>query len=229
MITIQQIERFLKTRTVLYVEHDDEIRERHARHLEGRVGRLVTAYNGYSGLEAFREHGPDMIIMDLEMPGLNGLDLVQVIRAKDRNVPIIVTMAVEESRYLIRAIELGVDKYVKEQVEPKKLYTTMLQLGRILYADHLVTTAAELARHSQEVRNIATTAGSVAQGFNGLHKVIMHNITYVLNDSFPDSDFSRRLQHAYAACESAMRLEGNLLKLASEGAVRDPGGYLSAV
>ena len=65
----------LRELTLLYVEDEEEIREQLSRFLRRRVGTLYTAANGKEGLEMFRQHQPDLVITDIEMPIMNGLEM----------------------------------------------------------------------------------------------------------------------------------------------------------
>ena len=75
------------------------------------VGRLVTAPNGAAGLETWRQHKPDIIITDIQMPYMDGLAMVQEIRSADQAVPVIIMSAFDEPKYLKRSIDLCVSGY----------------------------------------------------------------------------------------------------------------------
>lgn len=112
---------FLKTLSVLYVEDDDEIRELLARFLRRWVGTLHTAVNGQDGVQVFRERQPDVVVTDIKMPVMDGLEMASVIKASFHEVPIIVITAYSERDYFIRAIEIGVDQYVTKPVNTDTL------------------------------------------------------------------------------------------------------------
>jgi len=117
---------------VLYVEDDEMIREELSETLEFDVKELIVAQNGLDGLEKFKKHNPDLVITDVKMPKMNGLQMSKEIKAISRNTPIIVTTAFSDSEYLMEAIEIGVDRYVTKPVDIDKLYEAMNELATIL-------------------------------------------------------------------------------------------------
>ena len=133
----------LRGLSVLYVEDDEEIREQLARILRRRVGALYLAGNGQEGLEAYRRHRPDLIITDILMPLMDGLTMAAEIRRESRTTPIIVTTAFERPDYLIRSIELGIDKYVIKPVRKDLLLEALDKCAAGLRA-------AALLRESEE-------------------------------------------------------------------------------
>lgn len=112
---------FMKALSVLYVEDDDEIRELLSRFLSRWVGTLYTATNGEEGAKAFGECHPDVVVTDIKMPIMDGLEMAQAIKKSSREVPIIVITAYSERDYFIRAIEVGVDQYVTKPVNTDTL------------------------------------------------------------------------------------------------------------
>lgn len=112
---------FMKTLSVLYVEDEEEVRELLARFLRRWVGVLHTASNGEEGLRAFAEHHPDVVVTDIKMPLMDGLEMASSIKSSSREVPIIVITAHSEQDYFIRAIEIGVDRYVIKPVNTDTL------------------------------------------------------------------------------------------------------------
>ncbi len=107
----------LKNISVLYVEDDADIREQLSRFLKRRVGMLYTAANGEEGLEIWRRHKPEVVVTDIMMPVMDGLKMAEAIKAENRSVPVIVTTAFNETGFFLKAIDLGIDKYVIKPVK----------------------------------------------------------------------------------------------------------------
>ncbi len=102
---------------VLYVEDEEDIREEIEEFLELEVGELIIAKNGQDGLEKFKEHSPDVVITDIQMPVMDGLKMAQEIKKIDKLTPIIVTTAFNENDYLLKSINIGIDKYVLKPID----------------------------------------------------------------------------------------------------------------
>jgi response regulator RpfG family c-di-GMP phosphodiesterase len=123
-------EDLLKSLSVLYVEDDDEARNLLARFLRRHVGSLHLAVNGQEGVERFMALQPDVVISDIKMPVMDGLEMAQAIKACAAEVPIIIVTAYSERDYFMRAIELGVDRYVTKPVDTNILLRALQQSAR---------------------------------------------------------------------------------------------------
>jgi len=106
--------------TVLYVEDDDIARENGIEYLENYFDTIYDASNGLEALALYDKHKPNIIITDIEMPKLNGLEFVQKIREKDNTTQIIITTAYSHKEYLFRAIELKLVKYLVKTINQKE-------------------------------------------------------------------------------------------------------------
>ncbi len=107
--------------SALYIEDDKDISEEIAYFLEKKVSNLYVAADGEEGLKMFREFSPNVIITDIQMPKLNGLDMIQIIREENSKIPIIITSAFNESEKLLKAINLGVDGYLLKPINLAQL------------------------------------------------------------------------------------------------------------
>ncbi len=221
MNDFQPDEDFLRTLTVLYVEDDDETREQLTQILHRRVGRLLTAENGLAGLEAFQSGSVRMVITDIQMPAMDGLSMAQEIRKLDPDVPIIVTTAFEMTEYLLRSIDIGVDKYVTKPIVPERLHAAMQQLSRHLQADELAARRAAHLEEFQRLQVLGGMAAGIAHDFNNLLQVILGNVENVVANGLPHTDNYRSLHRALAACESAKGLGEVLLHMANIKAYHD--------
>lgn len=123
----------LSKQKVLYVEDDIGIADEVSFFLSKRVDTLYLAVNGEDGVAKFKEFKPDLIITDIQMPKLNGLDMIKQIREQDSEIPIIVTSAFNESEMLLRAINLGVDAYLLKPISLSELIQKIEKLMRPIY------------------------------------------------------------------------------------------------
>lgn len=119
----------LKNVTILYAEDEKDLREVTHQILKGFTKKQFVAENGSQGLELFKKHENeiDLIITDVNMPLLNGLEMVKEIKKINMNIPIIVATAFSNKEYLLEAIDIGVDKYVLKPIDVAKLLQVMSQ------------------------------------------------------------------------------------------------------
>jgi C4-dicarboxylate-specific signal transduction histidine kinase len=115
--------------TVLFVEDEDVLRAIYERILDKYVARLFVAENGKEGLSLFREHKPDLIITDIQMPVMDGLEMIEHIRQEDRKVRLVILSAYGEAEYFMDAIKIGVNSFLIKPVETKKLTTLIQELS----------------------------------------------------------------------------------------------------
>ncbi len=118
--------------SILYVEDERSTREEVLLFLQRRVREVFTAANGKEGLDLFQKRRPEVIITDIRMPVMDGLEMSKAIKAIDREAKIIVTSAHSDTSYLLTAIETGVDAYVTKPVEAEKLFSAIRKCAEVI-------------------------------------------------------------------------------------------------
>ena len=167
---------YLKTLTILYVEDDTDTREQFSDFLRRPSGTLITAEDGVAGLEAFKKHLPDIVVTDILMPRMDGLTMAREILELVPTVPIIAVTAFEQTDYLMRAINIGIEKYVTKPVNSFLLSECLLQCAHRLRAEEQVK-----LQHQREIREayhkqseaIAIMAGGIAHDYNNMMQGIL--------------------------------------------------------
>ncbi|WP_425448373.1 Na-translocating system protein MpsC family protein [Dethiothermospora halolimnae] len=106
---------------VLLVEDEDSAREELARFIKRRVGKLYTAKNGKEGFEEFSKYKPDIVITDLKMPIMDGLEMIKLIRDKGYDCSIIILSALSDSETILKAVDIGIVKYVVKPINTEEL------------------------------------------------------------------------------------------------------------
>lgn len=112
-----------RRRTVLVVDDFDDTRKVLRLWLERMGYDVREAADGLEAVEAARTLAPDLIILDIEMPGIDGLESARRIRRHDglREVPIIAVSAYGAEQYRARALAAGCTEYVSTPFDPKEL------------------------------------------------------------------------------------------------------------
>lgn len=110
--------------SILYVEDDLTTRDLICTIIRLKFPglHLLSAANGQSGLELYREHRPDIVLTDISMPVMDGIRLASEIRALNRDANIILITAHSDTRYLLNAIKMGINRYVLKPIDNVKLF-----------------------------------------------------------------------------------------------------------
>ena len=112
---------------ILYVEDDKSIRSNLHTILNRRFSNVHIAENGLEGLELYHKISPRVIIVDLRMPYMGGIELIQKIREIDTHVNIIVTSSHAEKEDLLSSIRLKVNHYLIKPIDVYELLTLINQ------------------------------------------------------------------------------------------------------
>ena len=107
---------------ILVVDDEKKIVEIVKAYLEKEGFAVIVAYDGKAALEQIHRQSPDLIVLDLMLPEVSGLDVCRTVR-KESNVPIIMLTARDETTDKIVGLELGADDYVTKPFDPKELVT----------------------------------------------------------------------------------------------------------
>jgi len=126
-------ENMLKSMRILYVEDDESIRLLMERKLRRVAGEVLVAENGRQGLEFYQQHLPDLVVSDVQMPEMDGLTMAAAIKAINRDTPVILTTAHNETGCLLQAIDIGIDGYVTKPIRPELLMETLSRSASTLY------------------------------------------------------------------------------------------------
>ena len=149
--------KILKNLTVLLVEDDSDSKKIMHDVLSDNFEKVFTAQNGDEGLKKFKKYNPNMVITDVFMPISDGLDMTRYIKEISKDTPIIVLSAHSEKETLLKAIDVGVDKYL---IKP-------------IMADDLLKTIENVAKSKIETANIIQVASGYS--FNKIKRVLIRD------------------------------------------------------
>lgn len=111
----------LKSLTILLAEDENDLRRETAAFLELYCGRVIQAQNGREALTLLDTERPDLVISDIRMPVMDGLELAASLKQRSPETPLIFCTAFTETGYLLKAIELGAAAFVRKPVDTDEL------------------------------------------------------------------------------------------------------------
>ncbi|MGD9809492.1 MAG: diguanylate cyclase [Deferribacterales bacterium] len=120
---------------IMYVEDEPFIRQGFERFLKRRTGRIYTFQNGKEALDAFNDIKPDLVITDIRMPVMDGLEMSAAIKEISPSTPIIVTTGHNDEELFLKSIDIGIDKYIKKPINFTELMTVIQRISASVLHD----------------------------------------------------------------------------------------------
>jgi len=115
----------LQKYTLLYVEDEVVTKELVSEYLKKYFLEIFQASDGKSAYKLYLEKKPDIVITDIQIENMNGLELATNIRKIDQDIPIHITTAYTDTNYLLKAVELNLIKYLVKPINEKELQTAL--------------------------------------------------------------------------------------------------------
>ena len=112
----------LQTLTLLYAEDEDGLRKNIADSLRYYVKEVIEASDGNEAYDLYLLKKPDIILSDIHMPHLNGIEFIKKIRETNRDIPVVMITAHTDTKYLLEAVELRMEKYIVKPLDIDLLF-----------------------------------------------------------------------------------------------------------
>ncbi|WP_103604210.1 response regulator transcription factor [Campylobacter concisus] len=149
--------KILNNLTVLIVENEGDGKKIVQEVMRDKFEKVITAQNGDEGLKKFKKYNPNMVITDVFMPIMNGLDMAKSIKEISKDTPIIVFSTNSEKETLLKAIDVGIDKYVLKPID----------------LDDFLVTLENVAKNKIETANIIQVTNGYS--FNKIKRVLIRD------------------------------------------------------
>ena len=177
MDDLDEILKYSQTLTLLYVEDNEESRDATKLVFDEFFSNIIIGLDGQDGYEKFKENKIDIIITDINMPRLDGLGMIDKIRKIDKDVPILVLSAYNESNYFMESIKIGVEGYLLKPIDINQFLTSLKS----------ITENIKLKDESEQNLSLLTQYQEITDKSAIVSKTDLDgNITYV-NDIFISS------------------------------------------
>ena len=114
--------------TLLYAEDDPHSRNNYAFVLEEYFSKVYIAEDGREALNLYSKYKPDVLLLDISMPYIDGLEVAKTVRTENKEIPIIMLTAHSEQEQLLTAIPLNLSEYLLKPVDNKNLIEILLKV-----------------------------------------------------------------------------------------------------
>jgi len=150
----------LKTKSILYIEDEENIRNALTETLQLMCKKVFSFSNAHEALNRFSETQPDIILTDVSLEQMNGIEFIQKIREFDQKIPIIILSAHTDTKFLLEASKLKLVEYLTKPTNYKEL-----QNAFVVAIDEIHTTSNTFLQLSDTIR------------FDTSHKILYDNDT----------------------------------------------------
>jgi len=129
MSDLKSLKNLTKDLNILYVEDDKNIQKTMFKYLNKFFSSVVLASDGEEGLEKYQTQDFDIVITDLSMPKMDGIDMIAKIKELNINQIILITTAHSESYYMLNAIKYGIDGYIVKPFDFEQLNNELYKIS----------------------------------------------------------------------------------------------------
>ena len=124
----QKLAKIAKKFTLLYVEDNLGLQHQASKILKKFFNDVYVANDGQEGFEIFKQKSPDIVISDIKMPKMDGLEMAKRMKKLDPEAQIIIASAFDEKDYLLNSIDIGVNKYLKKPIPIDALVESLIEI-----------------------------------------------------------------------------------------------------
>ncbi len=136
MMKKNEYKQILKTFTILYIEDEDNIRNNLCLTLKLIFKDVLDTSNAEDALQIYKSKKPNLILSDINLPGMSGIELSQIIRKDDLSRPIILLSAHTDTHLLLEATKLKLVSYLTKPVDFEELYGSFIDASNELKLNH---------------------------------------------------------------------------------------------
>lgn len=162
MSSLSELKLKTKSLNLLYVEDDSNSREQLKMILDMLFASVTIAKDGYEGFESYNSGKFDLVITDINMPRMDGIELMQKIKEINHMQKVIIVSAHDGGDYLLSAIRSGVDSFILKPVEIEQLESVLDKISTVIHNEKLQLIykqelESEVENKTKELLNLAVT------------------------------------------------------------------------
>jgi len=139
----------LKNKTALYIEDELDVLQNISELLSNFFKTFHTASDGEMGYQTFLDNKIDVLLVDIELPKMNGIELIKKIRQTHKDLPVVVISAYTKTDYLLESIELNLDKYIVKPLTSRKIHLLLETLNNDFLDEDILVVEENIFIHKR--------------------------------------------------------------------------------
>lgn len=196
-----------KVEKILFVEDEKNIQAELAEYLQQHCYQLILADDGFQGLELYREHEPDIVISDIRMPLMNGIEMCAEIRKINSKVPVVFTTAFSDVQFFQKAIELQVAGYILKPIDLDQLDRKLSDVIDQVLLGYELRDKEGMLLQSAKLASMGEMIGNIAHQWKQPLSVISIDVNNLKMDcELGDVEIPRLQKYADHICEQVSYL-----------------------
>ncbi len=153
--------------SILYAEDDQLVSQMLSSVLEDYFKNVYAAKDGQEALEIYEKEQIDIVLTDIRMPNLDGMELIKTIREKDKDIPIIVCSAHNDTQYLLESIQYKIDRYIIKPIDLDILEEVLEKILELLNIKKKIEKLQEkLSKQNDFLHMVLNTQATMIALFN---------------------------------------------------------------
>lgn len=194
--------KILKTKTILLADNDEDFREKIGAVLAKISMSVLIAKNGKEAYELYEKHKPDIILSDIQMPYLTGLEFIKKVRQCDNKIPIVILTAHTNTSYLLAAVKLMLTDYLLKPIEIKKLLEVLkLCCKNLTSLSQIILKSGSF--YNLESKELTRNNKIISLGAKELN--LLHTLISSPNKTFSQTEISNAVWHDNYVSEGAIK------------------------
>jgi len=150
---------------IMIVEDDSLVSRTLLSHLKKRGFEVKGAENGEEGLSIFREFQPDLVLLDVKLPDINGLDVLRQIKAEDKEAAVIIMTAFDDMRTTVEAVKAGAFEYLVKPLDNLEIDLTIDKALQMKALEEKVSYLLEEKQKEYQIDNIIGRSAQMREVF----------------------------------------------------------------
>ncbi len=223
MINLKKLQVFTQSLKVLYVEDDSSVQFIVEDYLEKLFLDVITADDGLDGLAAYKKGDFDIVITDLAMPRMDGLEMISEIRKINQEQAVLITTAYTDTKHMSEAIKLSIDGYIIKPFDYEQLNYELYKISKKIQkfkenAEYQENLQKLVEFKTQELRSIME---SQKENYERTLLSLVNMIEQ--RDSYTAGHSQRVAQYSYLIAQEMGYTKEECLELSKAGVLHDIG------
>jgi len=192
----------IKTKTILLVDNDKDFTQTIGGILEMITRSVIVAKNGKEAFKMYKEYKPDIILSDINLPVISGLEFMQKVREIDNTIPIVVLTSHTDTSYLLEAVKLMLTDYVLKPIEIKKLVDVLHRCCKYLSSQTQIK-LKNGSFYNLQTKELSRNNNVVSLGAKEVN--LLHTLISNPNKTFSQSEIANSVWHNNYVSEGALK------------------------